>query len=52
MKLNNNPLIWALVVAGLGWWFVNAGRYEEFVVLAFAVVVAKLIEIINLNNKG
>lgn len=49
-NLNKNPFAWAIVVILLGWWAMSSGEYEAFLVFVLAVIIAKLVEIINLHK--
>ena len=49
-KLNTNPLVWFFVVVILGYFIIGDNRSEGFIVFILAVILAKQIEIINLNN--
>ena len=45
-NLNNNPLAWAGIVVVIGLFAINGEWLDGFVVLALAVIVSKLVEII------
>ena len=49
-NLNKNPIAWFLFVVALGWWATETSNSEFFIVFILAVILAKQIEIINLNN--
>jgi hypothetical protein len=46
-NLNKKPLVWAVAVLLLGWLMIENQSFETFVLLIFAVIVAKQIEILN-----
>lgn len=46
-NLNKNPLAWFILVIVLGWFIVESRNLGDFVIFAFAVVIAKQIEILN-----
>ncbi len=46
-KLNKNPIAWFLSTMILGWWAVEAGHFEFFVVFVSAVILAKQIQILS-----
>ncbi|KKP85823.1 MAG: hypothetical protein UR88_C0006G0007 [Candidatus Nomurabacteria bacterium GW2011_GWA1_35_8] len=50
-KLNKNPWVWAMAVVVLGYIFMEKGIMEQFPIYVSALIVAKLIEIINKLNK-
>src|SRR3989338_2825975 len=50
-KWDKNPLAWAAIIVIGGYIFVQGNQFESFVVVAFAVVVAKLVEIIGRLDK-
>ncbi|HEY4517474.1 MAG TPA: hypothetical protein VJI74_01125 [Candidatus Paceibacterota bacterium] len=46
-NLNKNSLAWFIVTLIVGWFMVEGGNFELFVVFISAVIVAKLIEILS-----
>jgi len=46
-KINDNPLVWFVGVVILGWFVVENNNLEDFVILGFAVTIAKIVEMIN-----
>ena len=50
--MEKNPLIWALATIIFGSIGIYFGNFDFMVIALFAVVIAKLIEIINKISKG
>jgi hypothetical protein len=46
-NINKNPIVWSIVVVILGYVAITKDEMDFFIVLALAVIIEKLIEIIN-----
>jgi di/tricarboxylate transporter len=46
-NFDKNPLVWFIIVYVFGWWFVEAGDFNMFVIFILAVILSKQIEILS-----
>jgi hypothetical protein len=51
-NFNKNPLAWAGIIVVIGFIALNNGWFDAFVVLVLAVIISKLVEVIQKLEKG